>query len=114
MKGLVLSAWPLVATGLVFCVCVALLLLRCGVSLLLCGATVLQRAGRGEVGSGAGGSALSDRRFGASGLLEGVAVALALFVWLLVALAERASCLFRVSVSLCIFNMVCVALESCC
>ena len=134
MKGLVLSAWPLVATGLVSCVCVALLLLRCGVALLLCGAAVLcracgvaslllsgaavlRRADRGEVGSGAG-SAMSDRRFGASGLLEGVAVtlALALPVWLVVlvvALAERASCLFRLSISLCIFNMVCVALESC-
>ena len=78
---------------------------------------MLRRSGRGEVGSGAGGSVLSDRWFGASGLLEGVVVALALPVWLVVlvvALAERASCLFRVSISLCIFNMVCVALESCC
>ena len=57
------------------------------------------------MGPGAGGSALSDRRFVkvASGLLEGVVVALALFVWFVVsvvALAESASCLFRVSISL--------------
>ena len=114
MKGLVLYAWPLVATGLVSCV--ALLLLRCGVALLLCGAAVLcracgvasllqcraavlRRAGRGEVGHRpCFSSTVSEWVQGPAGLRcptggrwhqgswGGVAVTLALFVWFLVLL----------------------------